>query len=68
MLKRLALLAFVFFSGANPALAADLPLPLCTSASTVMAKDPLLRSAFRAAYPRAVERRNAKGRASGPCL
>ena len=68
MLKRLALLAFVLLAGADLARAADLPLPLCPNASTVMAKNPSLRSAFKAAYPKAVERRSRKGPNSGPCL
>ncbi len=68
MLRRLALAAFVLLAGVNLAEAADLPLPLCPNVSTVMAKNPLLRTAFRAAYPRAVERRNGRGRNAGPCL
>ncbi len=68
MLKRLALLVFVFVTGADPAWAADLPLPLCPNASPVLAKNPSLRSAFKAAYPKAVERRDRNGRNSGPCL
>ena len=68
MLKGLAFAALVLFAAAEGARAADLPLPLCPNASTVMARNPTLRGAFKAAYPKAVERRNGKGRASGPCL
>ena len=68
MLKGFAVAAVVLLAATDGAWAADLPLPLCPNASTVMARNPTLRSAFKAAYPKAVERRNAKGRASGPCL
>ena len=67
MLKRLVLVAAAILMGPQLAQAADLPLPLCPNISSVTAKNPTLRSAFRAAYPRAVERRTGKGR-PGPCL
>jgi hypothetical protein len=68
MLKGFAFAAFVLFAAVDGAWAADLPLPLCPNASAVMARNPTLRAAFKAAYPKAVERRNGRGRTSGPCL
>jgi hypothetical protein len=67
MLKKLSLVAAGLLMGLPAARAQDGSLPLCQGSSTVLAADPLLRSAVKAAYPKSPERRGKKP-TSEPCI
>ncbi|HZH50308.1 MAG TPA: hypothetical protein VEZ16_00355 [Microvirga sp.] len=66
VVRLIFILAGILF-GLASALADGVSLPLCPGSSKVAAADPLLRSALKAAYPRAVERKG-RARTSEPCL
>jgi hypothetical protein len=67
MLKRLVFAATGLLLAQHSLRAEVDPLPLCPGSSQVMADDPLLRDAFKAAYPKIAERKGKKA-ASKPCV
>ncbi|WP_230531792.1 hypothetical protein [Microvirga roseola] len=69
MHKRLILAAIIALAAPQVALSAEEALPLCPGASEILAADPLLRSAVRAAYPETRERRGRTRRSlNQPCI
>lgn len=67
MLKRLVFAAAGLLLAQHSLRAEEDPLPLCPGSSQVMADDPLLQDAFKAAYPKITERKGRKA-ASEPCV